>query len=60
MEPTARPASAMFLLCIGPIILLITLAGFGFSDVHHTFDFLAPVIGILQFIFILGLFMGKI
>ncbi len=40
--------------------MLITLAGFSLSDVHHTFDFLAPIIGVLQFVFILGFFTGKL
>lgn len=52
-------ASAMFLLVISPIILLITLAMFSFSDVHHTYDFLAPVLGIAQLVFIVGLYRAK-
>jgi hypothetical protein len=50
MEQTKRPTSAMFLLCISLIALIVSFAGYSLSDVHNTFDILAPVIGILQFI----------
>jgi hypothetical protein len=60
MEQTKRPTSAMFLLCISLIALIVSFAGYSLSDVHNTFDILAPVIGILQFILILGLFKGKL
>lgn len=60
MEQAKRPASSMFLLCISIIALFVTFAGYSLSDVHNTFDFLAPVIGILQFVLILGLFKGRL
>jgi hypothetical protein len=60
MEQSKRPASAMFLICVSVIALFVTFAGYSLSDVHNTFDFIAPVIGILQLILILGLFKGKL
>lgn len=59
MEQTKRPASTVFLLCLSSIALVLSFAAYSLSDVHNTYDFLAPVIGILQFIFILSLFKGK-
>ena len=50
----------MLLLCVSIIALLATFAGYSLSDVHNTYDFLAPVIGIAQFIFIFALFKGKL
>jgi hypothetical protein len=55
-----RVASNFILLCISVIILLGSTLGYGLSDVHNTYDFLAPVIGWLQFISVVGLFKGKL
>lgn len=60
MQQTKRPAVAFLLLCISIIALFVTFAGYSLSDVHHTYDFLVPVIGVVQFILIFALFKGKL
>jgi len=60
MEQTKRPAVAFLLLCISIVALIGSFAGYSLSDVHNTYDFLAPVVGIAQFIFIFALFKGKL
>jgi hypothetical protein len=60
MEQTKRPASTVFLLCLSLVVLIGTFAAYSLSDVHNSLDLLAPVIGIMQFILIFGLFKGKL
>jgi hypothetical protein len=60
MEQIKRPAVAFLLLCISIIALIGSFAGYSLSDVHNTYDFLTPVIGVVQFIFIFALFKGKL
>lgn len=50
----------MLLLIVSPLIALISVAAFSLSDVHNTFDFLVPLIGVAQLAFIIGIFLGKL
>lgn len=59
-EPSRPVISTFVLMVISPFIALGSLTLFSFADVHNTYDFLVPVIGIMQFIFVVGLFIGRL
>ncbi len=59
-EPSKPFVSTFILMAVSPLITLGSIAVYNFSDVHNTYDFLAPAIGIVQLIFIVGLFIGKL
>ncbi len=60
METVDRPISTYILVLLSPMVMLFTLFAFSVADVHNSFDFLVPLFGVAQFVFVIGLFLGKL
>ncbi len=61
MNEASRPVVSTFILMIVSILITLgSLLVFSMADAHNTYDFLVPVIGIAQLIFVVGLFRGKL
>ncbi len=59
-EPSRPTVSTFILIILSPLLTLGSLTAFSLSSVRNTFDFLVPVVGIVQLVFVIGLFLRKI
>lgn len=59
-EPSRPTISTFMLLILSPLLTLAALTAYSMSSVRNTFDFLVPVVGIAQLVFVIGLFLGRL
>lgn len=59
-EPSRPAVSTYMLLILSPLLTLGSLIAYSLSSVRNTFDFLVPVVGIAQLVFVIGLFLGSL
>jgi hypothetical protein len=61
MNVPSRPTVSTFMLLIlSPLLTIGSLIAYSLSSVRNTFDFLVPIVGIAQLVFVIGLFLGRL